>query len=556
MTPSVGSPLRCCALVLALVLIAGACTGSDESATSDAVEAVDATVAPDDAVEPTPVAGGTVRVGLPGEPDGLNPWSPASSDAAVSIAQTVLAPLSRRLPDGTFEPWLLAAQPQMSSGDPAAPFAVVYDLRDDATWSDGQPIDARDVLFTLAKCQQLHQADATPGPCAAADLGRSSADGTRATVTFDRPVAGWREPLGGLPVLPEHLLRDADITTAWRDSLPIASGPFRFASWTPGARVVVTRNDRWWGPPVRLDRLEFVFGDTIGVADVLRGDIDVLTANAALDDLERARTHDGVRVTVGPGAGWTALDFNLASPRLARADVRRALATALNKEVIVDELLGPILPAATPRDGLLVDEQAAAQPLPTPTPDSEAAGLDQAGCTRGIDRIYVCDDEPLTLVLTTDDRDPQHRIVGEYVRAQLTGAGVDVQTAPDTRDNDAAEAVGWDLRVASIAASEPGQIGERWRCEATANTQAYCNPELDTLLTRAAGTVEQPERDAVYLEAESLLSRDRPTVPLYVGPQMLVYVDDVRGPTLAPGSGGVSWDAGQWARTATAATRP
>lgn len=532
------------AVWVALALVVTACTGDADRTDGDLPDPVDATAAPDAAgVPPTPVEGGTVRYGLRAEPDNLNPWAAESVAATLPIAQTVLAPLSRVTPDGTFEPWLLAVEPQASDDDPTAPFEVVYDLRDDAQWSDGQPIDGGDLLFTLAQCRQQTRSDTPPATCDAIDLRRSSSDGQRATVTFTRPVAGWLRPLDGLPVLPEHLLRDADTDSAWQDRLPVASGPFRFASWTPGERIALTRNDRWWGGPVGLDRLEFVFADDIGVADVQRGVVDVVTAQATLGDIERARADSDVRVAVGPGTAWTAVDLNLAAPGLARPAVRRAVAAALDRQVIVDELVRPMTPAVGPRDGLLIDGRAAPQPLSTPAPGTAGGDLDAAGCTRDDDGIYRCDDQRMTLRLTTSGDDPYHQVVGEYLTSQLGRAGVELVPGGSAATD------GWDIRLASVATTDPAQIGRRWRCGAPDNDQSFCNPELDTLLARAARTRPEPARDALYQEAELLLASDRPTIPLYAVPTMLVYRTTLEGPTLDAGPDGVIWNVDQWVRT-------
>lgn len=532
------------ALWLVLALLVAACTGGADRTDGDLPDPVSATGAPDAAGgAPAPVEGGTVRYGLRAEPDSLNPWAAESDDAALPIAQTVLAPLSRVAPDGTFEPWLLAVEPQASDGDPDEPFEVVYDLRDDARWSDGQPIDGADLLFTLAQCRQRTRPDTPLATCDAVDLRRSSSDGPRATVAFTRPVAGWLRPLDGRPVLPEHLLVDTDVGTAWKDRLPVASGPFRFASWTPGERIALTRNERWWGEPVGLDRLEFVFDDDIGVADVQRGAVDVVTADATLGDVERARADGGVRIAVGPGRRWTAVDLNLAAPALRRPVVRRAVAAALDRQVIVDELVRPITPTVRPREGLLVDGEAATQPQATPPPGTTGADLDAAGCTRDDDGIYRCDDVRLTLRLTTSGDDPYHPVVGEYLTSQLGRAGIELVPVDD------AAADAWNIRLTSVATTDPARLGRRWRCDAPDNDQSYCNPELDTLLARAVRTRPEPARDALYQEAELLLVRDRPTIPLYAVPTMLVYRTTLEGPSLDAGPDGVIWDVDQWVRT-------
>lgn len=527
-----------------LLLLVAACTGEADRTAPGPPDPVDPTAGTD--VTTAAVIGGSVRYGLREEPDTLNPWASDAIDTVLPVSHALLAPLSRSLPDGTIEPWLLVADPQPSA-DGAARFEVVYDLRDDARWSDGQPIDGRDLLFTLEQCRRRPSAELPVLPCDAVDVRRSTADGTRATVVFERPVAGWRQPLGGLPVLPEHRLRDVDPAVALQERLPVSSGPFEFGSWVPGERMVLTRNDRWWRPPATLERLEFVFGDGLGVADVQRGDIDVVTVDATLDRMERARADDGVRVGIEPGDHWAALDFNVTSPLLERAAVRRALASALDREVIVDELLDPIAPAIGPRDGLLVDDDLVAEPLPTPGP-SAATDLGQAGCAPGADEVYTCDGQRLALRLVSPADDWHLRLIGEYVVEQLSQAGAEIEHVSVAAGEELADEA-WDIAVTAVAGGDPAQVGQRWRCGAPLNQPGFCNPTFDDLLDRATATRDAAERDAVYLEADLLLARERPTVPLYALPTMLVYHTTVRGPTLGVGPAGVIRNVDQWART-------
>ncbi|MBW3606491.1 MAG: hypothetical protein KY460_16600, partial [Actinobacteria bacterium] len=197
-------------------LLVAACTGEADRTAPGLRDPVDPTAGAD--VTTAAVVGGTVRYGLREEPDTLNPWASDAIDTVLPVSHALLAPLSRARPDGTIEPWLLASDPQ-ASADGAAPFEVVYDLHDDARWSDGHPIDGRDLLFTLEQCRQRRSTELAVLPCDAVDARRSTADGTRATVVFERPVAGWRQPLAGLPVLPEHRLRGVD-PAALQERLP------------------------------------------------------------------------------------------------------------------------------------------------------------------------------------------------------------------------------------------------------------------------------------------------------------------------------------------------
>jgi peptide/nickel transport system substrate-binding protein len=533
-------PTRLLVALLSAVLLA-ACTGDAAPPADLARGGVDATagVADSEPAPRPPLEGGTVRVGMRTEPEGLNPWAAPASAAVALVTRPVLAPLWRLGPDGGAEPWLLAGEPEVRGGDGDEPLTVVYQIRDGAVWSDGQPIDGRDLLFTLAACAQLPTGERAGEPCAAVDLAASSATGAQATVVFARPDAGWRSLLTTLPVLPEHVLAGRDVRTAWHRRLPVSSGPFRFASWTPGERIVLVRNERWWGDRPPLDRLEFLVDETMAIPRLLDDTIDVVAVDATVANLERARAAGSLRVAVAEGRAWEALDFNLASPRVARAAVRRALAAELDAAVLLDELVRPITPAIRPHAGLLAADGTGVVPSAEPTTRVAWADL---GCDPGDDGVLVCDGDRMRLRLTFADGSWRHRLVGEYVADQLADAGVEVVT--DGGDDGL-----WDLRVTTVPPTTAASMGDRWRCDGMGNTQAYCNPALDDLLDRAAGTLDEAGRDAVLAEAAQVLSDDRPTQQLFAVPQMLAYRAAVRGPAVNDGPWGLTWNTETWART-------
>ena len=537
---------RAVAVLLLAALSAAACTGGSEPVTGPDPNEVGPTggVAGSEPAPRPPVAGGTVRVRAATEPDGLNPWAAPASDGVSVVTRPVLAPLWRIRPDGELEPWLLAGEPEVRTEDDGT-LTIVYRVRDDAFWSDGQPIDGGDVLFTLEACRALPPDQRGGQPCGAVDPAASSAEGRQATVAFTRPVGTWRTLLADLPVLPEHLLDGRDVRSSWSQRLPVSSGPFRFASWTRGERIVLVRNDRWWGEQPALDRIEVVFDESAGVAELLDGTIDVATVDATLSNVERARATPRLRVAVDAGRALEALDFNVASPRVGRAAVREVLAAALDVEVLVDEAMRPIVPAIRPRRGLLVDTAPVAATGPTEGSGGGAAGLDAVGCGTAADGVAVCDGAAMLLLLDVADGSWQHPLVAEYVASQLADVGVQVVPAGDTEE--------WDLRVGEVPAADPMAMARRWRCDSPANDQAYCNPALDDLLDRAGRLPPGDERDTVLAEAELMLARDRPTYPLYPVPEMLAYRSAVRGPAINSGPWGLTWNTEQWARTAAAA---
>ena len=122
---------------------------------------------------------------------------------------------------------------------------VEFDLRPEARFHDGEPVDAQDVVFSFetltTKGQPFYRAY------------YSDVDSVTAidsdTVHFDLGDSESRELpliLGQMPILPEHYWRDRDFEAVTRDSL-LGSGPYRIAEVDPGRRIVYERVDDYWG---------------------------------------------------------------------------------------------------------------------------------------------------------------------------------------------------------------------------------------------------------------------------------------------------------------------
>jgi peptide/nickel transport system substrate-binding protein len=112
--------------------------------------------------------------------------------------------------------------------------------------------------------------------------------------------------------------------------------------------VTLRRNDRYWGPKAHLDQIEIrLVADSDAQLDALRNHETDLIAPLPTNDLvNHVRQLPGVRSQASPSLGFEHLTFNLKHPILADLAVRRAIATAIDTEQLVDRLLRPVDPNA------------------------------------------------------------------------------------------------------------------------------------------------------------------------------------------------------------------
>ena len=135
--------------------------------------------------------------------------------------------------------------------------AITFQLREDARWSDGQPITAEDVVWTfntlVTKGLPAYRA------YYAHVAGVEAIDDKTVTFTFD--MTGNAElPLivGELTILPKHYWADKDFTATTLEA-PVTSGPYRIGDFTQGRSIAYERVADWWGAdlPVYKGRYNF-----------------------------------------------------------------------------------------------------------------------------------------------------------------------------------------------------------------------------------------------------------------------------------------------------------
>src|SRR6266536_599657 len=127
-----------------------------------------------------------------------------------------------------------------------------------------------------------------------------------------------------------------------RDLTGAGSGPFRFTSWQKDTQIVVDRNPTYWKKDSSgetlpyLDKIVFKpFPDeNVRLTNLKTGDGDVLIANPPYKDVADLKKDPSLEVKQIPGIGWSFLTLNNTKPPFNKADVRRALAYAIDRDAI------------------------------------------------------------------------------------------------------------------------------------------------------------------------------------------------------------------------------
>lgn len=206
-----------------------------------------------------------------------------------------------------------------------------------ATFHDGRPVTAKDVLYSYRRIADPKQAFRAKASLEPIDLDASRATGER-TVEFvlKRPTAEFPNVLAafGAYIVPENA------TGKDFDQRPIGSGPFRFVSFAPGRSAVFRRHEDYWDGAPYLDELEFVVAneESARVNALLAGQVEY----AHELNPTTARAHEGrgqIEIVRLRNSAMQAFCMKTDRPPFDDRRVREALFLIADREELVDGAL-------------------------------------------------------------------------------------------------------------------------------------------------------------------------------------------------------------------------
>lgn len=425
-----------------------------------------------------------------------------------------------------------------------------YHLRDGLTFSDGSPLTADDVAFTLtllndpaysgyidfsdiviAGTDEFRNGDA-PGLS-----GITVIDPRTITITTERPNPLALTILGGPVISKAHYgkgyakgkldyLRDLY-------AKPLGAGPYQLDRFVEGQEVRYTANPHYYGgqPPIAHLIYKVLPSTDAALQNFQNGDIDqggFGSDPAVIDELkELGYATINTRVIPDIGQIWV----NNSNPALAPTQARQALNYGLDRQQIVDARFKGL--------GQVADTYAA-PPLWSYTtegvtrydfdPDRAGQLLDELGWVRGADGIREKDGKKLTLSYITTKPDDPVIPIGEQ---NYTALGIDF--VPEVLDSNTAFARfnsgDYDLagfRTEGLADPDDA-VREFGTNDPNINLSRYRNPEVTRLVAAGVGTFDEAERKKIYAELYQRLSEDPPTILLDYRKSISAYNARVEG---------------------------
>ena len=516
------------------------------AATEAAATEAPATEAPAATEPPAPVPSGTATITFTQEPDNLNPLYTTMFFSGITRDFWLKALWSFDEKNQPV-PELAAEIPSPENGGVSEDGkTLTIKLRDDITWSDGEPVTADDFVFTYDMIMSDKNVVQSRYPYEDYVESVEAQDPQTIVVHFKEPFAAWLtnifsgSPSAAQGVLPKHILQpvfDSEGTidnAEWNKAPTVGVGPFVFSEWESGSHIIFKANPNWINPP-KLDQIfiQIVPDDAAQEAAIIAGDTDigVFLSSDQIEKLEAGGNVKVVAVASGYDEGWF-LNVNpeTAHPAMLDPNVRKAIALATDRFSIVNDLL---VESVNPVNASFWDNNppynSDIEPYPY-DPEQAKQLLDAAGWkdSNG-DGTRDKDGVELVLRYITNDRELRKNVQA-VVEQQWSQVGIGVKLENYSSDvfwngfnDNGPQAQGiYDIAEYSSVGSFPDpEASSNWLCDQIssadnpdgANWQGYCDPKMDELLKEQASTLDIDKRIDLYKQIQQKMYDE----VLYIG---------------------------------------
>jgi peptide/nickel transport system substrate-binding protein len=483
------------------------------------------------------VAGKTLSLAMYSAPSGFNGMVGGSGYDTV-VSGLMFDTLVWQSPDQKFHPKLA------SSWDVSADSkTITFHIDPRASWTDGQPVTASDVAWTL----QMITDPKVPSQYGSlmSILAGTNAQGQN--VDPSQPPSGVRvvdaktvelitkQPTdpdvvlynigAAIQIYPEHALQGvadtALVKAPFFQDPTVSDGPFEFVKYVNSQYVQLKPNPSYHLGAPKIDQLFIkVVPATSMLAELRDGEVDATIApglaDVPLQDWPSIASLPNVKQDPVPGTINQFMMINSHRPYLSNPSVREAIAMAINRQVIVSQLLkgqgsvpnGPVSPQYTTWYAKSV------QPWP----------YDPVKAKQMLQAANFPFSQSLTLLVPTGNQIRMESAPLIQQNLKAVGLNVQIQQMDFATMLATAKKGQFDFELeASDFGVDPSQTAVWFACGATLNYGQFCDPKIDQDYQAAQSTAVLAQRQAAYDDLQQRLHDEVPMVFLYIPNGLLAY---------------------------------
>ncbi|MGK9172755.1 oligopeptide ABC transporter substrate-binding protein OppA [Yokenella regensburgei] len=461
------------------------------------------------------------------EPASLDPHK-VESDVEFTIISDLFDGLVAVKNDGSIEPRLAQAWENKDNT------VWIFHLRPKVTWSDGTAITAKDFAWSWQRLVDpktaspyasypgnMHIENAREialGSKPAESLGVKALDDNTLEIRLTQPNAAFLAMLAHPSMVPVDRILINRFAEKWtKPEHIVTSGAYKLSEWVVNEKIVAQRNTRYWNNKDTIINKVTYLPITSETADVNRfraGEIDV-TYSVPVNQFAQLKATLGDQMKVLPLLSTYYYELNTTRPPFNDARVRLALNMALDKDIIAQKVMAqgqrPAWLISQPEIGgiTLTAPEYASWPREKRIDEARKL-LNEAGYN---------DAHPLSFSLLYNTMETHQRLAIAVSSMWKKNLGVEAKlqnqewkTMLDTMHTGNFDAV----RYSWIADyDDAATFLNNFRTDDSENTSKYSNPAYDDALRNAAKAGDVTERGRFYQQAEDILAKDVPAIPLY-----------------------------------------
>lgn len=469
----------------------------------------------------------------------------ATDTTSGAVIDNVFEGLTDVMPDGEVVP--AGAESWEVSEDG---LVYTFKLREDAVWSNGDPVVADDYVYGWLRVLNPDTAsqranfmyvvegaeEYNVGGGKPEDVAIQALDDYTFEVTLKDPTVYFTELLAMYTFLPVNRTV-VEANPQWAAELNedyVSNGAFDLAEWTLNSHVVLTKSDTYWDREnVALDRVNMQITESASTltSDYIAGNFDFLGApygEVSLDSIEAFKA-DGT-LQSEPYSAVYYYTINTTDPDMANVNIRKALASAIDRQSIVDNITkGGQIPATAF--------------VPTIIPGFEEdmnyfedADYDQAReyLAVGLEELGKSDPSELDIALSINTSEA-HAVIAQAIQENWSRElGVNV-----TIDN-----TEWQVYLDRLTQKDyqVGRIGWTGKfndamtylgifetAETGNNDTGWEDPAYTELISLATSELDEAKRLEYLKEAEAILMDAMPIIPIYFYSNDYVQKPEVQG---------------------------
>lgn len=511
-------------------------------------------------------SGGTVIAAEADTPSSLNPLLNQQL-STVDIDSAIFDGLVKVGDKGQFMPDLATSWSSSAGGT-----KWMFRLNPKASWQDGVPFTAKDVVFTTNLVKNpLFPATSTLGfdhVKSIQAVGKYEVD-----ITLTKPYAPFLQYYATAFIQPEHVLGQIPVDKIRTDDQynrrPLGTGPFEISDFAAGDHITLVANKGYFLGAPRLDKLIFrIVPNSATVLNQMRtGEVTLAGQTADLD----ARQFNVLRHVPGltgyntPGFNWQHIDL-VQTGFLKDVKVRQALQMATPRERVIKVVaLGYGVPQYSDQSPAKSVYNKAVESYWPFNPDKARQMLLADGFTMGSNGVMTKGGTPFNIDLYVDAAFSAQVQIVQIIKEAWAKIGVNVTARPldpatlfgrrgplydpNRLTSSTMKAVEYEW----IESAEPDDtffwstsniIGPK--VQAGGNFDGYSNPQADTLMAQGLLTTDPAKRKAIYQQLQLILANDVPDIWLYWGNVLTVATSKLHNYDPNPFNYDTAWNAKDW----------